>query len=132
MTYIYLCLDQNDIVAGIMVTEYQMIHNERILWDVADYTLIGKLYNRNDNTFSDAPVIVDNTCTRLEFRQKFTLNELSAIYEARNTDIVINIFLDDLSVSEFIDMNDPDTQNGLGYLYNSGYITYERMLEILA
>ena len=128
MTYIYLVLNQDSIVSDIMITEYPMIHPERIPVDIADYTLVGKLYNI-DGTFSDVDIVEAYEISRLEFRQRFTLGELTAIYNSN--DIVITIFLDDVNVSEFIDMNDIDTQNGLGYLYNTGYITYERMLEIL-
>lgn len=129
--YIYLCLNPDDIVTDIMVTEYQMIHTERIQYDVADYSLIGKLYDRELGTFTDVPVYVSNEVTKLCFRQRFTLSELTSIYNSRGDDIVIDIFLDNLAVSEYVDLNDPDTQNGIGYLYNTGHLTYERMLEIL-
>lgn len=145
MSKIYLCVNSNNVVTDIMVTEYEMKHPERIPWDIADYALIGKKLNRCGTFDICNKILCDNSCTtsdytpttrnnilsRLEFRQKFTLEEFTVIYNARNTDIVINIFLDDLAVSEIVDLDYPATQNGIGYLYNAGYITYERMLEIL-
>ena len=131
MTKIYLCLNQEDTIVEIMVTDYVMIHPERIEWDVADYTLVGKKYNRDTGLTEDIPPHVNHEFTKLEFRQKFTLAELTAIYGAVETDTVVRIIMDDLQVSEFIDTEDIATQNGIGYLYQAGIITYERMLEIL-
>jgi hypothetical protein len=131
-TKIYLCVNKDDIITDIMVTDYEMIHPERIEWSVADYTLKGKLYNRVTGLTEDAPPPAPQSIfTKLEFRQKFTLAELTAIYNAESTDVIVKIFLDDLKVSEFVDTNDAATQNGIGYLYNAAYITYERMIEIL-
>ena len=131
MTKIYLCMNQNDIIVEIMVTDYVMIHPERIEWDVADYTLKGKKYNRETGLTEDMPVVVKCEFTKLEFRQRFTLAELTTIYGAVETDTVVRIIMDDLTVSEFIDTCDIATQNGIGYLYQTGIITYDRMLEIL-
>ena len=130
-TKIYLCLNKNDIVTGIMITDYSMIHPERYEWTIADYTLIGKQFDKVNETFSDPAPKIQTEFTRLEFRHKFTLAEMSDIYAAEDLDPVIKIILDDLSVAELINTADPATQNGIGYLYNSGYLTYERMQEIL-
>lgn len=128
---IYLCLNNEDTIIDIMVTEYEMIHPERIEWTIADYTLIGDKYNRDTQLVEAVEPVKDCVYTKLEFRQKFTLAELTAIYNAEATDVIIKIFLDDLKVSEYVDTCDVATQNGIGYLYNAGYITYERMLELL-
>jgi len=132
MIYIYAALNQDDIVYDIMETEYEMVHPERIPITVADYTLVGKKYNRDDKTYSEVPSVEIREVSKLEFRKRFTLEELTTIYNSRSTDVVIDIFLDDLAASEYIDLNYPDIQNGLGYLYSKGYITLDRMNEILA
>lgn len=129
--YIYLCLNSEDRIVDVMVTEYQMIHNERIEWNVADYTQIGNKYNRSTGQIEPITPEPEHQFTKLEFRHKFTLEELTTIYNAESTDPVIKIFLDDLKVADFICTNDVATQNGIGYLYNAGYITYDRMVEIL-
>ena len=131
MTKIYLCLDNDDRIIDIMTTDYEMIHPERIPWDVADFTIVGDKYNRITGLVEAVAPEPETIYTKLKFRQRFTLEELTSIYTAEATDIIIKIFLDDLSASEFIDLSDINTQNGIGYLFNAGYITYERMLEIL-
>ena len=131
MTKIYLCIDSGDRIIDIMTTDYEMVHPERIPWDIADFTLIGDKYNKITGLVEPITPEPETIFTKLKFRQKFTLEELSGIYTAESTDVIIKIFLDDLSASEFIDLADVNTQNGIGYLFNAGYITYERMLEIL-
>lgn len=131
MSKIYLCLNTEDLITGIMVTDYEMIHNERIEWPIADYTLVGKKYNRVTGLTEDVPPFVEHIFTKLEFRQRFTLAELTAIYAYIDNDVVLRIIMDNLNVSEFVDVNDPATQEGIGYLFQAGYITYERMNEIL-
>lgn len=131
MAFVYLCLNANDIIIDIMVTDYSMIHPERIEWDVADYTQIGNKYNKITGLVEIVTKQPQTVFSKLEFRQRFNLDELTTIYGVEDIDPVIKIFMDDLRVADHIDTTHIMTQNAMGYLYNKGHITYERMLEIL-
>ena len=67
--------------------------------------------------------------TKLEFYSRFQLAESVAI--ETSTDPILKVLQKQQTIAEYIDLNDPDTLQGVGYLYNTGIITMERMLEIL-
>ncbi len=129
----YLVLDENDVVQSMMAIEYNLNDTSKILWNEFDLTptTIKKKYNRETGLLEDHMYPKDNVISRLEFRHLFTLEEISTIYGARSTDIIAEIFIDDIQASEFIDMDDVNTLNGIGYLHQAGYITYERLLVII-
>ena len=131
MTKIYLCLNKDDIIVDIMVTDYEMIHDCRIPWPVADYTQKGNKYNRDTQLIEEVVPTPPCVFSKLEFREKFTLAELTGMYNAVDTDVVVKIIIDDLKISDEIDTCHPALLNGIGYLYQAGYLTYERMMEIL-
>lgn len=69
--------------------------------------------------------------TRLEFRNRFTMAEKVAIYNAANSNVEIKIWLDDLACAESVDLFDPQTQQSLEALVQSGLLTEQRKNEIL-
>lgn len=71
------------------------------------------------------------TLTKLAFRKRFTTAEKTAIYNAAKTDVLIQVFLDDVNAAESIDTTDADTVAGIGYLQANGLLTAERASAIL-
>lgn len=70
-----------------------------------------------------------STFTRLEFRNRFTLAEKTAMYESTNT--VVKIFLDDLAAAQSVDIEDQNTVDAVNYLASIGLLTEARATEIL-
>lgn len=73
-----------------------------------------------------------NVLSVLEFRNRFTATEKSAIYTAAETDVLVRSFLDDLSLAEFVDVTDPNTINGVAYLIGTGAVNGARESALLA
>lgn len=69
--------------------------------------------------------------TRLEFRRRFELAELVALETAAEADPMLRVLKEDLSVAEFIRINDPRTVAGMDYLVTAGVLTETRKDEIL-
>lgn len=67
--------------------------------------------------------------SKLEFMNRFTLEEQISIFSSN--DPVVKVLDKQNQTSEFIDLEDPKTQQGVGYLYNVNIITVDRMNEIL-
>lgn len=71
------------------------------------------------------------TLTKLEFRNRFTMDEKVAIYNAANSSVEIKIWLDDLACAELVDLYSPQTQQSVNALVQAGLITEQRKNEIL-
>ena len=69
--------------------------------------------------------------TKLEFRNRFTFEELIAIETAAEANPGIRVLKDSQAVAEYIDLADPNTQLGIMYLVSQSLITWERGTEIL-
>lgn len=69
--------------------------------------------------------------TRLEFRNRFTMQEKIDIYLATNTNVAIKIWLDDLTSAEHINLDDSMIIDSVNQLYTLGLITELRKDEIL-
>lgn len=76
----------------------------------------------------EVPVVVQ-PLTQLAFLRRFTAPERIAI--RASTDPVIQDFLQLVSLAQEILVTDPDTQMGVGYLAQQGFIAPERVAEIL-
>jgi hypothetical protein len=69
--------------------------------------------------------------TKLAFMNRFTMEELVAIYTAAKTEVLVEVFLDKLKLAEHVDVTDPQTIAGLQALAASGLLTETRVQEIL-
>lgn len=81
--------------------------------------------------FKDIPKKIVNY-TKLEFRNKFTFEELIAIEEASLDDAGVRVLQTNLNVAEFINILDVNTQQGIMYLVSKNLLTSERASEILS
>lgn len=83
------------------------------------------------------PKIIKNTIARrsysvAEYRNKFTLEEKTAIYATAETNSIVKIFLDDLASASYVDPQDPKTTEGVDYLISIGLLAPERRDFMLA
>lgn len=72
-----------------------------------------------------------NRLTRLEFLNRFTVDERISLRTIETNDPFVGVLFDMIRVAEFIDLNDATTINGIGYLATKGYIAENRVAEIL-
>ncbi len=69
--------------------------------------------------------------TKLAFMNRFTMEELAAIYTAAKTEVLVEVFLDKLKLAEEVNLTDAQTISGLQALAVSGLLTEARVQEIL-
>lgn len=69
--------------------------------------------------------------TKLEFLRKFTAPERIAIRQVAVTDPIVFDAMELLDLAEFVSLDDPDTQNLIGYLSILGVLQQNRVMEIL-
>lgn len=78
-----------------------------------------------------AATVQPNVMSKLEFTERFTLAELTAIYTAAKTEVLVEVFLDKLKLSEVVDVSHPDMIAGIQAFVQMGLLTEERAGEIL-
>lgn len=95
---------------------------------------VGIGYTYENNNFV-APVVeapAPNTIlSRFAFRNLFTLAEKQTIYAEADTNIIVKIFLDEITVAENVDLANEATIVGVNYLESQGLIAAGRAAEIL-
>ena len=97
----------------------------------------GAIYNVSDN-YPSVPYVkylkVDckrYNLSKYEFRSKFTMNEQVEIAIVAKTDPVIEVFLENMNIAEFIDLHNPQISQGLDYMISINFISQARKTEIL-
>ncbi len=80
---------------------------------------------------SEPPALPRTRLSRLEFRNQFTMAEKQALYTAAQSNIDIQIFLDDVNAAEYVETTDQVTIDGLSALVSAGLLTQARADEIL-
>lgn len=79
-----------------------------------------------------AVLVANRKLTRLGFRRRFTQAERENIYAAASIQPAIQVFLDDIMVAEFVDLDDPGLIGGVQQLEAAGLIATGRAAEILS
>ena len=69
--------------------------------------------------------------TKLAFMNRFTMEELAAIYTAAKTEVMVEVFLDKLKIAEEVNLAEAQTIGGLQALAASGLLTEARVQEVL-
>lgn len=87
----------------------------------------------DNNTILDPLGIppIDWRITRLAMRDRFTFSELLAITTALDQSPMLKVIMDNLASAIYIDLSLPATSAGLMALQQSGFITMERVDQIL-
>ena len=70
--------------------------------------------------------------SKLDYLNRFTENELVAIYTAAKTTVAVEIWLEKFRLAAEISLDDPKTIAGVNFLEQSGLISTGRAAEILA
>lgn len=68
----------------------------------------------------------DKKLSKLEFRNRFTFDELVAIEEASNTDSGVRVLQTNLNIAEYINVKDVNTISGINYLVSKNLLTQDR------
>ena len=99
---------------------------------------VGMGFSTHTHALVDAPA---NTPTeqavgaypvsKLDYLGRFTSEELGAIFSAAKTHVPLEVWLEKFKLSEFIDLSDPRTLQGLQSLEAFGLINPGRAQEIL-
>lgn len=79
----------------------------------------------------EPPKTLDTPISKLDFRNRFTLEEKAAIESAADSDITAKVVQKDFDAATKIVLSDPDTVNGINYYVSVGLVTAERANEIL-
>lgn len=69
--------------------------------------------------------------TKLALINRFTMDELAAIYTAAKTEVMVEVFLEKLKLAEEVNLADAQTIGGLQALAASGLLTEARVQEVL-
>lgn len=135
----YAIINENKVTSIVdLFTEEEVIDYTKknqlcyLIDDLADQNVIG--YDFVDNTLKDLSgnlVKQKMRMTRLAFRNRFTTNELVALYTAMQSNIMLQIINDNLLAATFIDLNRAETINAVYYIASLGVITNTRAGVIL-
>tara|TARA_R110000823_G_scaffold25939_2_gene76240 strand:+ start:399 stop:812 length:414 start_codon:yes stop_codon:yes gene_type:complete len=124
---------ENGVVTNVAVADSPLGEN----WILGNY---GIGATTTDNiTFipiADEPVVttdpeINSEISCLAFRNRFTLTEKIALYEAAKTDVSVQIYLDDVQAASFIDLSHANTQSSVHELETGGLIDAGRAVIIL-
>lgn len=78
-----------------------------------------------------SPTELPQVITKLAFMNRFTMDELAAIYTAAKTEVMVEVFLDKLKLAEEVNLADTQTIGGLQALAASGLLLDARVQDIL-
>lgn len=81
-------------------------------------------------SFTPAP-IPQAPISKLEFRNRFTMNEKAAIYTAAKTSVAIQVWLEDLAAASEVNTSHVQTIAGVQALEQAGLIGAGRAVQIL-
>jgi len=70
--------------------------------------------------------------TAREFRNRFTQAEKIDLYTKANDDVMLKIFIDELNATTVVDVEFPETIQGMQYLIVKGVISQDRCNELMA
>lgn len=125
---IYYAITRNGVLIGI-TKENAYAFN---LPDVSIHEFDGIIPDLNTSQWDEATEsLVSDTSmiTKLTFLNRFTMSERMAIRSS--TDPIVLDIMNLLEIAEYVDVNDQNTMQGVGYLAMTGLLTNERVAEIL-
>lgn len=128
---IYAFLNDKNKVTNIEVLNYNIESPYVIELQTYDPTIIGKIWD-GGNFIAKVETKERYELTRLEFRNRFKIEELALIYQKIDAgDITLRIIMDNFNVASYINVKDPLTLSGINYLISIGVLTQERANEVL-
>lgn len=128
---IYAFLNDKNKVTNIEVLNYNIESPYVIELQTYDPTIIGKIWD-GENFIAKVETKERYELTRLEFRNRFKIEELALIYQKIDAgDITLRVIMDNFNVASYINVKDPLTLSGINYLISIGVLTQERANEVL-
>ena len=109
--------------AGKVVDAYPGKTDEEVLAAIAEQQAA-----QEQSTEPSSPRVL----TKLQFLNRFTNEELAAVYTAAKTNVLSEVFLDKLKLAQEISLDDPQTVGGLQSLVAAGLLSEARVQEVLA
>lgn len=109
--------------AGKVVDAYPDKTDEEVLAAIAEQQAA-----QEQSTEPSSPRVL----TKLQFLNRFTNEELAAVYTAAKTNVLIEVFMDKLKLAQEINLDDPQTVGGLQALAAAGLLSEARVQEVLA
>lgn len=95
----------------------------------SDDEVLAEIAAQQQAVQQDAPT--RKVITKLAFMNRFTMEELAAIYTAAKTNVMVEVFLDKLKLAEEVNLADEQTIAGLYALAAGELLTEDRVKEIL-
>jgi hypothetical protein len=110
---------------------YKIVSTQNTI--LADQQFMETVYPSDWELMDDVESVVPQPTiiTKLMFMNRFTTDELTAIYTAAKTTILVEIWLEKFKLASEIDLNNPDTINGIQSLEAASLILAGRASEIL-
>ena len=100
------------------------------------HEMVNPTYNIGENsvavTYTIQPLKKKTLFTPREFRQRFTMDEKVAIYEVAKLSVRVQIFIDEVSSTDAVDIEYPETIEGMSALKAAGILTDERYDELMS
>lgn len=96
-----------------------------------DAEVLATLKSEQDGQVASAIASASKVVTKLDFMNRFTMEELAGIYTIAKSEVLIEVFLDKLKLAEHLDLANPNTVAGVHALATSGLLTEARAGEIL-
>ena len=123
-------IDENGTILAAYTVDTPQEIDKPINTDLPLQQLIGMKWV-DENTVIPTEIL-RTRLTRLEFRNQFTMAEKQALYTAAQSNVDVQIFLDDVNAAEYIETSDAATVAGLDALVSAGLLTQARADEVLA
>jgi len=99
------------------------------------YDAVNPVYTIKENIvevkYSYTPKKGQTVYTARDFRNRFTQTEKVDLYTKANEDIMLKIFIDELNATSSVDVEHPDTIQGMQYLVVKGILTQDRYNELM-
>lgn len=125
----YHVITRNGILVGVTTSNAYEFNLPDVSIHEFDDAAVPDLTTHTWNQEADQFEMTVGILSKREFLTRFTLSERIAIRESTNP-VVIDI-RNLLDLAEFVRLNDPETQQSVGYLASIGLVTAQRMQEIL-
>ena len=131
----------NDLVVETTDTDPKGRFHPDLKWTKAAVSVQAGMVKQADGSFAFPEPAPENAIadaqhpttplTKLAFMNRFTMDELVAVYTAAKTEVLVEVFLDKLKLAEHVDVTDPQTIAGLQALAASGLLAETRVQEVL-
>lgn len=96
-----------------------------------EYNLTEYDWDKTGLTFIPKTNVTPRILTRLQFLEKFTIQERIAIREAAKTNPIVFDILELLNLATDIDLDNPTCIQSIQYFYSVGLLSSQRVTEIL-